>query len=234
MCASLDALGPVRWLVVPNCFHHLATPAFAARYPEARVVGPSSALGHNPELHLHETLEGGPEMPGIDQRHLAGVPFLDETVFFHRPTGTLIAADLVLSAGPSDHFTWRTAARLTGCYGRVAVPPDVRKKTKASKLAADAIDALLALPVQRLLVAHADPIEDRPPAGHRRSSPCDPRSDFSWNVPTKREHIWPYATDERRSRSGRSTENEPAQRVGDFSDGLLDQLAEAWRFVRPG
>ena len=176
MCASLDALGPVRWLVVPNCFHHLATPAFAARYPEARVVGPSSALGHNPALHLHETLEGGPEMPGIDQRYLAGVPFLDETVFFHRPTGTLIAADLVLSAGPSDHFTWRTAARLTGCYGRVAVPPDVRKKTKASKLAADAIDALLALPVQRLLVAHADPIEDRP----------------------------------------------------------LEQLAEAWRFVRPG
>jgi hypothetical protein len=58
-------------------------------------------------------------------------------------------------------------------------------------------------------------------AGHRRSSPCDPRSDFSWNGPTKRERIWPYATDERRSRSGRSTENEPAQRVGDFSDGLL-------------
>src|SRR6188474_2268302 len=28
---QLRALGPVRWLVVPNCFHHLGTPAAATR-----------------------------------------------------------------------------------------------------------------------------------------------------------------------------------------------------------
>src|SRR5690606_20874140 len=37
---ELRALGPVRWLVVPNCWHQLGAPAAAAYFPEAKVVGP--------------------------------------------------------------------------------------------------------------------------------------------------------------------------------------------------
>src|SRR5690242_8009658 len=44
---QLRALGPVRWLVVPNCWHHLGTPAAAAYFREAQVVGPASALERN-------------------------------------------------------------------------------------------------------------------------------------------------------------------------------------------
>ena len=45
LAEQLRALGPVRWLVVPNCWHHLGAPAAAARFPEAKLVGPASALG---------------------------------------------------------------------------------------------------------------------------------------------------------------------------------------------
>src|SRR5688500_956904 len=50
---QLRALGRVRWLLVPNCFHHLGTPAAAAHFPEAQVVGPASALRRNEALRLH-------------------------------------------------------------------------------------------------------------------------------------------------------------------------------------
>src|SRR5215510_1786456 len=53
LAEALRALGPVRWLVVPNCFHHLGTPVAAARFVEARVVGPASALSRNKALSLH-------------------------------------------------------------------------------------------------------------------------------------------------------------------------------------
>src|SRR5215831_9533257 len=53
LAEELRALGPVRWLVVPNCFHHLGTPAATARFPEAQVVGPASALSRNDALKLH-------------------------------------------------------------------------------------------------------------------------------------------------------------------------------------
>ena len=87
---------------------------------------------------------------------------VDETVFFHRPTGSLIGADIVISACARDHWSWRWAARLTGCYERVRMPPDVRAKTTPNDAAARSIDRMAALPLKRLLVAHSDAIEDRP------------------------------------------------------------------------
>lgn len=165
VCAALDALGEVRFIVVPNKFHHLAAPATAARYPSALVVGPKSAEARNPELRLTaglddaEYLRQTPELVPLD---VGGVPFLDETVFFHQPTGSLIAADLLTSACARDHWTWRFAARVWGRYGKVKTPPDVRWSTRPSAAATESIARLRELPMERILVAHADPITERP------------------------------------------------------------------------
>jgi len=165
LCAALDALGEVRWIVVPNRFHHLQTPATAARYPEARVVGPTSVQARNPKVRLamgtddSEYLRSTPELAAIQLR---GVPFLDETVFFHSASGSLIAADLLISACARDHWTWRIAARIWGRHGKVRTPPDVRMHTRSSTALADSIAQLRALPIQRILTAHCDPITERP------------------------------------------------------------------------
>ena len=165
ICAQLDALGDVRWIVVPNRFHHLQAPATAARYPKAQVVGPKSVEPRNPQVRLTTSpddpayLRATAELTALP---LARVPFLDETVFFHAASGSLIAADLLICAGPRDHWTWRTAARIWGRYGKVGTPPDVRMKTRPSTAAAASIAQLAALPLQRILVAHADPITDHP------------------------------------------------------------------------
>jgi hypothetical protein len=164
-CAALRALGELRWIVVPNCFHHLGAPATAARFPSAQVVGPPSAAARNSQLRLQLGLRDDAFLGAVkelDAIPLDGCPFLDETVFFHRPTGSLIGADLVLCASARDHWTWRWAARITGCYEKVQPPPDVRAKTRPNDAAARSIDRMAALPLQRLLVAHADTIDHRP------------------------------------------------------------------------
>lgn len=151
--------------MIPNRFHHLEAPATAARYPNAQVVGPQSVLARNPHVRLAtgtdapEYVNATPELTPIQ---LEGVPFLDETVFFHSASGSLIAADLLLSACARDHWTWRMAARIWGRYEKVRTPPDVRWSTRANNAVARSLDKLRALPLQRILVAHADPIEDRP------------------------------------------------------------------------
>lgn len=165
VCAALDALGEVRWIVVPNRWHHLQAPATAARYPKAPVVGPKSAQARNPHVRLTlgtddpAYIGSTPELIPIPLR---GVPFLDETVFFHPSSGSLIAADLLISACARDHWSWRIAARILGCYEKARTPPDVRWNTRASTEVAESIAQLRALPLQRILVAHADPITDRP------------------------------------------------------------------------
>src|SRR5690606_36585030 len=102
----------------------------------------------------------GEQVPELEALPLLGVPFLDETVLYHRPTQTLLGADVVLRADANDHWTFRFGARITGCYERVRVPPDVRKKIPDKSAAARSIRAMLERPAQRLIVAHADVIEE--------------------------------------------------------------------------
>ncbi len=159
---QLAALGPVRWLVDPNCFHHLGTPAAAAHFPQAQVVGPSSALKRNKALRIQVDIHDPwfiEQVPEFEALPLQGVPFLDETVLYHRPTQTLLGTDVVLCANAKDHWTLRWAAHVTGFYERVRVPPDVRGKIRDKAAAAHSIRAMLERPAQRLIVGHADVIE---------------------------------------------------------------------------
>lgn len=127
------------------------------------MVGPVSALARNRALVLDVDIHGaqfGERVPEFEALPLRGVPFLDETVLYHRPTQTLLGADIVLCAGAQDHWTWRWAARLTGCYERVRVPPDVRKKIADRSAAERAIHAILERPARRLIVGHADVLDE--------------------------------------------------------------------------
>lgn len=158
---QLRALGPVRWLVVPNCWHHLGAPAAAARFPEAKLAGPPSALERNPALRLDLNLHDqfGAQLPEFEALPLQGVPFWDEIVLYHRPTQTLLGADIVCCADGEDHWTWRLGACLYGCYDRVRVPPDARKKIVDKAAAARSLRAMLDRPAQRLIIGHGAVIE---------------------------------------------------------------------------
>ena len=162
---QLADLGAVSWLVVPNCFHHLCTPAAAAAFPAAKILGPQSAVAKNSELRLDVDIHGpqfSEAVPEFALFPLAGVPFLDETLLYHRPTQTLFGADVVLWADENDHWSWRYAARLMGCFKRVRVPPDVKKKVADKAAASRSLHALHALPIKRLIVAHGEIIEEAP------------------------------------------------------------------------
>lgn len=159
---QVAALGEVRWLVVPNCFHHLGTPAAAAAFPAARIVGPRSAAAKNPALRIDVENEAFTEVPELVPIPLEGVPFLDETLLYHRPTETLFGADVVLWANETDHWTWRFAARIMGCFQRVRVPPDVKKKVVDRAAASRSLQALRRLPIQRLVIGHGRVIDEAP------------------------------------------------------------------------
>jgi hypothetical protein len=162
LAEQLRALGPVRWLVVPNCWHHLGTPAAAAAFPDAKVVGPASALKRNKALKLHMNLHEArfvEQVPELEALPLDGVPFWDETVLYHRPTQSLLGADIVVCAAAHDHWTVRWAARAFGFYERARVPPDAKNKILDKPAAARSLRAILDRPAQRLLVGHADIFE---------------------------------------------------------------------------
>ena len=165
LCAELDRLGEVRWLIVPNRFHHLHAAAMKARYPGARLVGPRSVTARNrrvePDLAIDDA-QVAALVPELAPVALRGVPFLDETLFFHGPTRTLVGTDVMMCGCPADHVTWRWVSRICRQYRRHRAPPDVRWHTRSSPALLRSLDELTALPLERILVAHSDPVDDRP------------------------------------------------------------------------
>jgi hypothetical protein len=80
--AQIDGIGPVAYIVVPNAYHRMDAPAFAARYPAAKVVTPPAAARR---VRKVVRVDGGldllPADPALRWEPLDGVPA--EVVLVH-------------------------------------------------------------------------------------------------------------------------------------------------------
>ena len=169
--AALDAIGPVNYIVTPNKTHHLFAKKCLAMYPQARLFGAPGLEEKRPDLVMTPlTATAPPQWAGeIDQVFMAGVPLVNETVFFHRPSGTAIFTDVCqMWRGPLE---WKAAlyARLTGVRNVLTVPRTVRLAIKDRAALRTSALAVLAWPVQRVVVAHNSIIEDDAHAALKRA-----------------------------------------------------------------
>ncbi len=119
---EVNHLGHVTHLVSPNKIHHLFLSDWKNEWPEATLWGPASTIKKRKDLAFAAPLEDQAPAawgPDIDQAWFRGSLFMDEVVFFHRPSSTAIFADLI-EAFSEDflhrHWRWwqRPLARLDG------------------------------------------------------------------------------------------------------------------------
>jgi hypothetical protein len=159
--AAVDALGSVSHLMSPNTFHHLWIGDWAAAYPAARVHAASGLAKKRPDLRIDRRLAAEPELAFaavVDEIAIAGFR-LEETVLFHRPSKTLVVADLVHNLGRPDHGWTRAYTKMMGFYDRVAVSRVIRWTAFDDRRAArGSLDRILALPFERVVVGHGSPL----------------------------------------------------------------------------
>jgi hypothetical protein len=160
---EVDALGPVRHLVSPNALHHLFLGEWQSAYPEARLYAPPGLRKKRKDLAFDAELGDSPEpewATDIDQVLMLGSVAMTEVVFFHRASATAMFADLIENF-PHDWFKgWRGfVARLDGI---VAPSPGAPREWRASfvnrRAARAALDRILAWPIERVLIAHGEPV----------------------------------------------------------------------------
>ena len=157
---AIDALGEVSFIVAPSCFHHLYAARTASRWPKAEVLGaPSLAkklagLPFDP-LPSSSSLLGGELLV----RRIDGVPGLDEHVFFHPTSRTLVVTDLVFNVHACPGFGMPIFLRLVGAWKKLAQSRMWRFATKDRAAAAASVADVLAWDFDRLVMAHGDVIE---------------------------------------------------------------------------
>ena len=103
--AELDALGPVRHLVVPNHAHTTHVADWRAAWPQATVwAAPGADVETARELQADRA--EAPWADQLDQIVVRAGPKLREAVFLHRASRTLVLTDLFEAHETRHHKPW--------------------------------------------------------------------------------------------------------------------------------
>lgn len=163
LAQEIEALGPVRHLVSPNKIHHLFLADWQKRFPSAKIWGPSQTIKKRPDLQFAPALTAdAPDdwAAEIEQFHITGSLVMDEILFLHHRSQTLIMADfsenfsktfLDKHWGPRQHWY----ANIAGIVeGKGHAPLDWRlsflKRKQLRHFKAD----VLSRPIEKVIMAH--------------------------------------------------------------------------------
>jgi hypothetical protein len=164
--ARIEALGPVRFLIVPNQGHRLDLAPWSARYPHAQVIAPPSARAAVEEAAPVHATSDVIDDPAIDFYLVAGTKADEFALEVRRADGvTLILNDILANVQHPHGLGANIMARLLG-FGtdrpRTARP--VRRMFVADGAAvAQQFREWANLPdLRRIIVSHGDVIDESP------------------------------------------------------------------------
>ena len=172
LAAALEALGRPRFVVAPNRFHHLFAGDYVAAYPACELFLAPGLERKRPDLKIAGVL-GDAAHPAwaneIDQGLIRGVPLMNEVVFLHRPTRTLLTSDLVFNIGCDSPALTRWGFRLLGGYGRFGTTVLERLFVRDRPAARASLERVLAWDFDRVVLAHGQVLEHGGRDGLRRA-----------------------------------------------------------------
>ena len=160
---ALGELGPVRAIVAPSKAHHLFVADYIKAYPDARVYGAHGLAEKRQDLKFDEVL--GFDWPHSDwqgqiRQHLfRGAPALNEMVFFHPSTRTLILTDLVFNLTQDQVARARMFHWLTGAAGRFGPHRLITRMISDRAAARNSVETILRWDFDRVIVSHGNVVE---------------------------------------------------------------------------
>lgn len=158
--------GPVRYLVAGTPRHVWRLSEWHKLFPEAELWGPKPSPFTLRKGHLRLTGILGDTPPAawatdFDQLPFKGNPLIEEVLFLHKPSGTLILDDLIQNVPPLEGRPLRNAVfRLAGvAYPEGGVPRDGRLTFVHRGLARGSLEKVLSWNFDKLILAHGACIE---------------------------------------------------------------------------
>ena len=160
--AAVDAIGPVRWIVGPSKVHHLFLSPWTTAYPDAALCGTPGLPEKRRDLRFAHGLDQ--TLRAAWDRHVQfllfeGAPGLNETVFFHPATRTLVLTDLAFNLPPGAPNRARLFHALVGAVGRFGPHRLVRFFIRDRPAARRSLERILAWDFDRIVVAHGEVLE---------------------------------------------------------------------------
>lgn len=165
---ALNELGTVRHIIAPNLFHHLFVGQARALYPQATVWGVEGLAQKRPDLEFDALLNQAGTFAGeLDYLPFEGfevilprrIAMVNETVFYHRPSRTLVLTDIAFNFDQSSSLGAQLAARVVGSYN--SLKPTLLEKwgTRDKAQVEASVRQVLAWDFERVIPAHGNIVE---------------------------------------------------------------------------
>jgi hypothetical protein len=154
---AVRAEGAIACIVAPNRLHHLFVSDWRSLAPEARSFIAPGLAAKRPDLARATPLADAPDPEWaevFDQVLVDGMPYVNEVVFFHRATKTLVVADLAFNFGAESSPLTRFTFRMLGGYGRLGPTALERGLVRDRAAFRRSLERILEWPFGRVIVAH--------------------------------------------------------------------------------
>jgi len=175
---TLKKIGPVKYLIAPNALHYLFIEQWQRAYPQAITYATKELRLKRKRINFDHALTNDSDSPWQGEIHqllFTGSRMMEEAVFFHQSSATLIVTDLIENFSP-EHFNplQRFIAKLVGILApNGKMPLEWRLSFLFSRAKARShMHVILAWRPRRIVMAH----------GKIVSADVDKflRSSFSW------------------------------------------------------
>ncbi|MGE0616450.1 MAG: DUF4336 domain-containing protein [Bacteriovoracia bacterium] len=161
---ALDKLGEVSTIVVPNKFHCSEAFLYAERYPTANVlVSPAAVKAIQGRCRVDGLLPT--DWPArakeeVECLSVQGTRLLEETVFFHRASKSLVTTDLVFNL----QFEMRGLGKIFGKWNRIYKrfgPSNIFRLvfTKDPEMVQESVNRILRWDFDRVIMNHGQILE---------------------------------------------------------------------------
>lgn len=160
--AGLDELGPVRFVVSPNAYHHRYMEQYAEAYPGVQLFASPGLRRKRPDLEFAGCVEGTPDprwAEDLDQLVFEGLRMIREVIFLHRRSKTLILTDLCAQYAEPAQAGARRWAKLQGTWQRFAMARALRIWPRDKAAARASAERLMSWDFERVIVAHGQGLE---------------------------------------------------------------------------
>jgi hypothetical protein len=166
---QINELGNVTTIIAPNLYHHLFVAEFKAIYPDAQIWAAPDLELKRPDLPIDKTLTDG--RIGLDNEieylffegfnffDLPKISALNEVVFFHRASKTLILTDTAYHFDRSFPWITQLSFRILGGYQKLQPSLLEKLATRERDRVKNSIKRVLDWDFQRVIMAHGSIVD---------------------------------------------------------------------------
>lgn len=168
---KINEVGKVGTIIAPNLYHHLSISDFKSIYLDAKIFAAPGLESKRQDINFDRILTQGKLgtqdeieyflFEGFKTLDFKGAFPLNEIVFFHRGSQTLILTDTAFHFDESFPFTTQLTMKLIGGYKKLE--PSILEKLaiREKQKVKNSIQKVLEWDFERVIVAHGSIIENQ-------------------------------------------------------------------------